>query len=48
MQHHKYNLFDIETMMPWERDIYVEQLRQFTEEEKLKALQDKAQFHRSK
>ena len=23
MQHHKYSLEDLENMMPWERDIYV-------------------------
>jgi hypothetical protein len=45
MQHHKYNLTEIENMMPWERDIYVEQLRQFIEEENLKRLQDKANTH---
>ena len=26
MQHHNYALFDIENMMPWERDIYVQML----------------------
>ena len=33
MQHHKYNLSDIENMMPWERDIYVTLLKQWIEEE---------------
>lgn len=36
------NLSDIENMMPWERDIYVEQLRQYIEEENLKNLQQRA------
>jgi len=27
MQYHKYSLSDIETMVPWERDIYVKMLR---------------------
>ena len=26
MQHHKYSLSEIENMMPWERDIYVDML----------------------
>lgn len=28
MQHHKYNLNDIEGMMPWEKFIYVDLLKQ--------------------
>lgn len=28
MQHHKYNLSDIENMMPWEKFVYVDMLRQ--------------------
>ena len=34
MQHHKYSLNDIENMMPWERDIYVNLLQQHIKEEK--------------
>ena len=26
MQHHNYSLSDIENMMPWEREIYVDML----------------------
>ena len=33
MQHHKYNLEEIENMMPWEREIYVGLLMKFIEEE---------------
>ena len=40
MQHHKYSLIEIENLLPWERDIYVEFLRQFVEEENLKARQE--------
>lgn len=36
MQHHKYGFDDINNMFPWERDIYVELLRQHLEEEKKK------------
>jgi len=32
MQHHKYNLYDIENMMPWERIVYIELLRQHIRE----------------
>ena len=34
MQYHKYNLSDIENMIPFEREIYVAMLTQFLEEEK--------------
>ncbi len=36
MQHHNYNLADIENMIPWERDIYVSMLVDYinTENEK--------------
>ena len=33
MQHHKYSLFDIENMIPWERDIYTELLMRYIKEE---------------
>jgi len=36
IQHHKYNLSDIESWMPWEREVYVALLLQHLEEEKLK------------
>jgi len=29
MQHHKYSLSDIESMMPWEKFIYVDMLKQY-------------------
>jgi hypothetical protein len=34
MQYHKYSLEDIETMMPFEREIYVALLINYLEEEK--------------
>ena len=34
MQHHKYSLSEIEGMIPWERDIYINLLMQYLEEEK--------------
>ena len=36
MQHHKYNLTEIEDMIPWERDIYVKMLLDYIETEKAK------------
>ena len=33
MQYHNYTLADIENMMPWERDIYVNLLQQHIKEE---------------
>lgn len=40
MQFHKYSLTEIENMLPWERDIYVELLKEHIEAEELKAKQD--------
>ena len=37
MQHHNYSLGDIENMMPWERDIYVDLLIEYIKEENRKA-----------
>ena len=34
MQHHKYSLSEIENMMPWERDVYVDMLITHMKEEK--------------
>jgi len=39
MQHHKYSLFELENMLPWERDIYVAMLIQYVEEENEKIKQ---------
>jgi len=36
MQYHKYSLTELENMMPWERDIYVNLLQQYIEEQNLK------------
>ena len=42
IQYHKYSLTEIENLIPWERDIYVELLRAHLEEEKLKQQQKQA------
>ena len=38
MQHHKYSLTEIESMIPWEKEIYVSQLINYiqTENEKIR------------
>ena len=36
MQHHNYALSDIESMMPWERDIYVQMLIEHIKQENKK------------
>ena len=33
MQHHKYSLADLENMLPWEREIYVDMLITYIKEE---------------
>ena len=37
MQHHKYTLTDLENMLPWEREIYVDMLITYIKEENDKA-----------
>ena len=37
MQHHNYSLSDLENMMPWEREIYVDMLMEHIKEENRKA-----------
>ena len=34
MQHHKYSLSELEAMLPWEREIYINLLLDFLKEEK--------------
>jgi len=43
MQYHKYSLWEIENMIPWERDIYVGLLQQHLEEENMKQQQQNSQ-----
>lgn len=33
MQHHKYSLGDLEGMIPWERIVYVDLLKQYIKQE---------------
>lgn len=43
MQHHKYSLNELESMLPWERDIYVSLLLNYIEEENDKIKQRQAE-----
>ena len=36
MQHHKYSLSEIDNMIPWEKEVYVNMLIDFIKEEKLR------------
>ena len=42
MQHHNYSVSDLENMMPWEREIYVDMLINHIKEEKDKQKQREA------
>ena len=46
MQHHRYSLYDIENMLPWEREIYLGLLVQFLEEEKKEREKEEAKSRR--
>jgi hypothetical protein len=37
MHQHNYSLTEIESMLPWEREIYVSMLQQYLEEQELRA-----------
>ena len=43
MQHHNYSLSDLENMMPWEREIYVDMLITYIKEENEKQKQREAE-----
>ena len=43
MQHHKYSLTEIEDMMPWDRDVYVDMLITHIKEEHEKQKQREAE-----
>ena len=43
MHHHKYSLTEIENMMPWERDIYVDMLITWIKEQNEKQKQREAE-----
>jgi|TARA_B100000927_G_scaffold255057_1_gene221615 hypothetical protein len=39
MQHHKYSLNEIDMMMPWEKEVYVNMLIDFIKEQEIKMQQ---------
>jgi len=39
MQHHKYSLNEIDMMMPWEKEVYVNMLIDFIKEQEIKIQQ---------
>jgi hypothetical protein len=41
MQHHKYSLTELENMIPWEKELYVNMLLRYLDEERerIKAMQ---------
>ena len=43
MQHHNYSLSDLENMIPWEREIYVDMLIAYIKEENEKQKQREAE-----
>ena len=43
MQHHKYTLADLENMLPWEREVYVDMLIAYIKEENEKNKRAKQQ-----
>jgi len=43
MQHHNYSLADLENMLPWEREIYVDMLIEHIKEENQKTENRKQQ-----
>ena len=44
MQHHKYSLTELDDMMPWEREIYVELLSQWIKEENERMEKERAKM----
>jgi len=40
MQHHKWSLTDIENLIPWEKEIYVNYLLKYLEKQRLEAKQE--------
>ena len=41
MQHHNYNLEELENMVPWEREIYIGLLMKYLQDEKDQIEQEK-------
>ncbi len=46
VQHHKYSFTEIENMMPWERDIYIQMLVEHVEKENERIKQEQTKVNR--
>ena len=46
MQHHKYSLTELDDMIPWEREIYVNLLMKWIKEENERIEKEQAQSRR--
>ncbi len=46
IQHHKYSLSEIESMMPFEREIYIGLLKDYIEKENERVKQEQAKMNR--
>jgi hypothetical protein len=46
VQHHKYSLTELESMVPWEREIYVAMLSEYMKDENEKIKQQQAKSRR--
>jgi hypothetical protein len=46
IQHHQYSLTELENMIPWEREVYVQLLINFLAEEKERQLRAEAKLKR--
>ena len=40
MQHHNWSLSDIESLIPWEKEVYIKYLTNYLEKERLEAAQE--------
>ena len=47
MQHHKYSLVELESMIPWERFIYIELLKEHIKEQEQKGRDQAATFKKA-
>lgn len=47
VQHHKYSLSEIENMIPWERMIYIDLLKEFLKEQEQKLRDQAATFKKA-
>ena len=48
MQHHNYSLSDLNNMIPWEREIYVQMLIDYIKEENKKREEEQARQRSNK